>query len=140
MAFYGTLSFEVINTIIISVTDTITTIVNISTTTIIIIIMIIKIIKIIILCFLSVGIFMINVSGPFQFVWGLMKPIMPKKALGKTFVLGGKEASSTLDQEIGLKYIEKAYGGAVEDPFPSESSATDAVLEKYFRAGYWKCA
>jgi hypothetical protein len=84
------------------------------------------------------GIFIVNVSGPFSFVWSMVKPLMPKKALGKTFVLSSKEAATTLDEQIGLGNIEKPYGGTIDEPFPTESSVSEDDLDSYFNSGYWK--
>jgi CRAL/TRIO domain len=49
------------------------------------------------------GIFILNGGTAFNFVWNLLKPIMPKRALLKTFVLNKKEEFSVLDHHLGSR-------------------------------------
>ena len=66
------------------------------------------------------GIYLLNSSGPFQMLWGMIKPLVSKRVLEKTAVLGaigvdgsGKKskASDLLDERLSLSYLEESYGG-----------------------------
>ena len=76
------------------------------------------------------GVFIINGGATFNFIWNLVKPIMPKKALLKTFVLNKKEEYQILDEKIGMENIESAYGGKITGKY-------NVDVDKYFREGYW---
>ena len=54
-------------------------------------------------------IFVLNAGGPFQFLWRIIKPLLPKKALSKIFVVSRKDSNKVLDEHIGLPYIESTY-------------------------------
>lgn len=76
------------------------------------------------------GIFILNGGTAFNFVWNLLKPIMPKRALLKTFVLNKKEEFSVLDHHLGSNNLEEIYGGKVVGE-PGDDVA------QYFQEGYW---
>ena len=54
-------------------------------------------------------IYVLNAGGPFQFLWSIVKPLMPKKALGKTFVLSRRDVKKVLEDNIGLDNLESSY-------------------------------
>lgn len=64
------------------------------------------------------GIFMVNAGGAFNFMWNMIKPLVPKKVLGKTFVVTRNEMNKVLDKHLGLDYLEVGYGGKLDDPYP----------------------
>ena len=76
------------------------------------------------------GVFIINGGATFNFIWNLVKPIMPKKALLKTFVLNKKEEYRILDEKIGMDNIESDYGGKIKGKYNID-------VDNYFREGYW---
>ena len=47
------------------------------------------------------GVFIVNGSPAFNLMWGMIKPILPRRALGKTFVLGRREASKIMCEKLG---------------------------------------
>ena len=77
------------------------------------------------------GVFIINGSPAFNLMWSMLKPILPRRALGKTFVLGRKDASRVMVDKLGRDCIEDAYGGLLK-----ENQITDNV-DSYFKGGYW---
>ena len=74
------------------------------------------------------GVFIVNGGATFNFLWSVVKPIMPKRALKKTFVLNKKEEYAVLDDKIGSRYFEDAYGGERKESI---------VAEEYFKQGFW---
>jgi CRAL/TRIO domain len=74
------------------------------------------------------GVFIVNGGATFNFLWSLVKPIMPKRALKKTFVLNKREEFTVLDDQIGSQYFEDSYGGERKE---------NIVAEKYFKVGFW---
>ena len=66
------------------------------------------------------GVFIVNAGSAFNFLWNLVTPLLSKKAIGKTFVLGKHEMVGILDEKIGKEHIEVAYGGALTVQFPIE--------------------
>ena len=76
------------------------------------------------------GIFILNGGTAFNFIWNLLKPIMPKRALLKTFVLNKKEEYLVLNEHLGNNNFEVIYGGKVVGE-PSDDVA------KYFQEGFW---
>lgn len=61
------------------------------------------------------GVFLVNGGKAFNLLWSILKPLMPKKALQKTFVLNSKEARQVLDEKVGLNNLAKFLGGQRED-------------------------
>lgn len=57
------------------------------------------------------GVFIINGSSTFTLLWNMIRPIMPRKVLGKTFVINKKDISKVMCDKLGMKNIEEAYGG-----------------------------
>ena len=74
------------------------------------------------------GVYIVNGGPTFNFLWNLIKPIMPKKALLKTFVLNKKEEYDFLNKKIGRENFEYFYGGDMEETHRSN-------IEKYFHDG-----
>jgi hypothetical protein len=77
------------------------------------------------------GVFIVNGSPAFNLMWGMLKPILPRRALGKTFVLGRKDASRVMVEKLGRECIEEAYGGVLK-----ENQITENV-DNYFKEGFW---
>jgi hypothetical protein len=75
------------------------------------------------------GIFILNGGTTFNFLWSMIKPIMPKRALLKTHVLNKKDEFIVLDSKIGIEYIEDTYGGKIKEDRDN--------LDEYFRQGFW---
>jgi hypothetical protein len=47
------------------------------------------------------GVYIINGSPAFSFFWNMIKPLVPRKVLVKTFVVGKKDASRTIVEKLG---------------------------------------
>lgn len=77
----------------------------------------------------SGSIYMINAGTAITFFWGIVRPLMPKKVLKKTFFLGRKETQKVLVAQLGLENIESSYSGLVPDGIQD--------TEDYFEGGYW---
>lgn len=75
------------------------------------------------------GVFIINGSAAFTLLWSIIKPIMPRKTLSKTFVINKKQIKKIMCEKLGKEYVEEAYGGDVKEDH-------DDVI-KYFACGYW---
>lgn len=78
-------------------------------------------------------ILILNAGGAFRILWSLLKPLMPKKALGKVLVLDQKHALSHVDEYLGLENVEKSYGGLQEELDMTNSD----VRKQYANSGYW---
>jgi hypothetical protein len=76
--------------------------------------------------------YIIHAAGTFKFLWNILKPLIPKKVLGKTHVLGRKETKYVLDEHLGLDCLDHSIGGKVLIDLSSEKQARD-----YFLSGYW---
>lgn len=86
------------------------------------------------------GIYLLNSSGPFQMLWGMIKPLVSKRVLEKTAVLGaigvadgsGKKskASDLLDERLGLSYLEESYGG--QQPVVTRVDVAAGGPERYY--------
>jgi CRAL/TRIO domain len=76
------------------------------------------------------GLFLVNAPGAFTFVWNLLKPFMPSRALSKTFFpTNHKELVRIMDEKLGRNFVEDSYGGLVEE----DLSDVNAYIEN----GYW---
>ena len=75
------------------------------------------------------GIFIVNAPALFHWIWNILKPFMPPRALQKTFVLGPADMAKMLDDKLGLENVEESYGG-------QQKEMTDVAA--YLQAGYWK--
>jgi len=78
------------------------------------------------------GIFVINAGSAFTIMWNIVRPLMPKRALLKTFVLSKSEASSVLNEKLGLENLEDSYGGKCKE--------FDMIgdIDNYISKGYWQ--
>ena len=61
------------------------------------------------------GVFIINWSAAFTLLWSIIKPIMPRKTLSKTFVINKKQIKKTMCDKLGKEFLEEAYGGDVKE-------------------------
>lgn len=80
------------------------------------------------------GIFIVNAGMTFNLLWNVLKPLMPRRALAKTFNLGkarSNYAKKILEEKIGLEHLEKSYGGMRE----VDEGLQD--IDAYFKRGYW---
>jgi hypothetical protein len=78
------------------------------------------------------GMFFLNSSGIFQFVWNLLKPLAPKKVLMKTFVLpGGESMKSTLEDKLGLKNLDVSLGGNVNHKIHLDINELNEYMKTY---------
>jgi hypothetical protein len=75
------------------------------------------------------AIIIVNAGLAFNILWKLFQPLMPRKALAKTFVLTKGEMAKKLDETIGMYFLEEAYGGLVKEDHSD--------VDKYFEQGYW---
>jgi CRAL/TRIO domain len=75
------------------------------------------------------GVFILNGSSTFTLLWNMIKPIMPRKALGKTFVISKKNVNRVMCEKLGKERIEESYGGLVKEDL------TD--IPRYLATGYW---
>jgi hypothetical protein len=57
------------------------------------------------------SVFIINGSSTFTLLWNMIRPIMPRKVLGKTFVINKKDIAKVMCDKLGKENIEEAYGG-----------------------------
>ena len=82
------------------------------------------------------GIFIVNAPGLFNWIWKLLKPFMPARALAKTFVLDHKDKKTTpaqiMEEKLGLGNVEEGYGGVHTEV--SSIGDVDAFMSK----GYWE--
>ena len=74
------------------------------------------------------GVYIVNGGPTFNFLWSLVKPIMPKKALLKTFVINKKDEFEFLNNKIGKENFEEFYGGDMRETHRPN-------IEKYFDDG-----
>jgi len=81
------------------------------------------------------GIFIVNAGGAFDMLWKIFKPLIPARALRKTFFLTTKELSegAILEREMGLENVELDFGGT-RLPQPL---ATDDQVASYLSEGFW---
>jgi len=80
------------------------------------------------------SIFIVNAGLTFNVLWNILKPLMPRRALAKTFNVGkanSKYARKMFEEKIGSRFLEKAYGGEREVDEGLED------IEAYFARGYW---
>ena len=75
------------------------------------------------------GVYIINGSSAFTLLWTLIKPIMPRKTLLKTFVINKKNIVKFMSEKLGKDFIEESYGGTVKENHENEG--------RYFAEGYW---
>lgn len=75
------------------------------------------------------GIYILNTSGAFNFVWNLLTPFLPRKALQKTVMIPQQEVKQLLPLLIGVNSLEESYGGKQKDAY--------ADVDAYFARGYW---
>ena len=52
------------------------------------------------------GIFIVNANFAFMTIWNIIKPLVPKRALSKTFVVSKGEQKALFEEKIGLKFLE----------------------------------
>ena len=74
------------------------------------------------------GVYIINGGTTFNFLWSMIKPILPKRALLKTFVVNKKDEYEFLVDKIGKENFENFYGGDREE-------TQRFNIEKYFQDG-----
>lgn len=85
------------------------------------------------------AVYVVNAGGAFNMLYNMMKPILPKKALAKTYVLKAEESNAFLVDTIGMGQLERRYGGEMEEYFhPSNSTVADVY--NYYGSGYWGSA
>mmetsp|Transcript_21112 Transcript_21112/g.20452 ORF Transcript_21112/g.20452 Transcript_21112/m.20452 type:complete len:382 (+) Transcript_21112:106-1251(+) len=75
------------------------------------------------------SVFIINGSSTFTLLWNMIRPIMPRKVLGKTFVINKKDIAKVMCDKLGKENIEEAYGGIIKEDHSDTA--------KYFAQGYW---
>ena len=79
------------------------------------------------------GMFILNTNSVFKFVWNILRPLVPKKALAKVHVLGKGQNHAYLEQHLGLAKLDQAVGGKITHSF-----STNKEVNAYFASGYWK--
>ena len=75
------------------------------------------------------GVFIINGSSTFTLLWNIIRPIMPRKALSKTFVINKRNIEKIMSEKLGKEFIEICYGGNVKEDHDDVS--------RYFAQSYW---
>lgn len=82
------------------------------------------------------GIFIVNAPGLFNWIWNLLRPFMPARALGKTFVLDKKDKKANpvqvMDEKLGLANIEESYGGVLTE------GMSIGDVDAFIARGYWE--
>jgi hypothetical protein len=78
------------------------------------------------------GIYIVNGGATFNFLWRLLKPVIPRRAIEKTFVLTKKQYPQALNDALGRDNFELAYGGGV-----AEEGEGIRNVGAYFSQGYW---
>jgi hypothetical protein len=76
------------------------------------------------------GIYILNAGSAFHFVWQLIKPLLPRKALQKTIMMSRGESTHLLANLIGRESLEVTYGGV-------QSEVNLSNVDEYFAAGFW---
>ncbi len=76
------------------------------------------------------GIYILNAGGAFNFIWNIVKPLLPRKALQKTVMVSAAESARLLDHLIGQQNLDEAYGGA-------QKGVNSKNVSDYFAAGFW---
>lgn len=77
------------------------------------------------------GNYIINTNGIFQFVWNMLKPLVPKKVISKTHVLSASDKPKVLDRDIGMSNLDVTVGGTYTHSFSSSD------VDMYTSRGYW---
>jgi hypothetical protein len=75
------------------------------------------------------AVIIVNAGFAFNILWKLFQPLMPRRALAKTFVFTKNEIAKKMDEKLGMYFIEEAYGGLVKEDHSD--------VNKYFSQGYW---
>lgn len=57
------------------------------------------------------GIYVINTGFAFNMLWKCIKPILPKLALSKTFIISKKDVKKIFVTQLGEEFVEENYGG-----------------------------
>eukprot|EP01034_Spumella_vulgaris_P029316 gene29316-36343_t len=76
------------------------------------------------------GIYILNAGSAFHFVWQLIKPLLPKKALQKTIMMSRGESAHLLANLVGRESLEVTYGGV-------QPEVNQSNVEHYFATGFW---
>jgi len=82
------------------------------------------------------AIFIVNAGGTFDVLWKIFKPLIPARAMRKTFFLTSKELAegTILERELGRENVEEDFGGT-RTSMPRES---DEDVQRYLSQGYWE--
>ena len=82
------------------------------------------------------AIFFVNAGIAFDWLWRVFKPLIPARALRKTFFLTSRELSEglVLEREMGRANVEIDFGGT-RAPQPL---VTDDDYDNYVATGFWK--
>lgn len=72
--------------------------------------------------------YIVNVGFIFDAVWKLIKPLMPPRALKKTFFLNHNAMSKILVDKVGVENLEISLGGLREAPNFND----EVIWENYF--------
>lgn len=82
------------------------------------------------------AVYVVNAGGAFNLLYNMLKPILPKKALTKTYVLKPEDSNAFLVDTIGADHLEERYGGKLKEYFHQDNSTVADVLD-YYSTGYW---
>ena len=61
------------------------------------------------------AVFIVNVNPAFNILWSLLKQVLPRKVLAKTFVLNRSSSNRIICDKLGSEYVEEDYGGTVKE-------------------------
>jgi hypothetical protein len=82
--------------------------------------------------------YIVNAGEPFKYMWQVLRPLLPAKAVEKTYVLSsGAEATEVLRTQLGEACLERQYGGSLPEQFHPDTS-TDTDVSDYFANGFWR--
>ena len=73
---------------------------------------------------------MVNVGTAFSFLWKMVLPFIPKKAINKMKVLSSldvRKEDNVMVKNLGRESLEREYGGVLETGYRSEDYDFDQV-------------
>jgi len=82
------------------------------------------------------AVFIVNAGAAFDMLWRVFKPLIPARALRKTFFLTSKELSEglILEREMGREFVDQDFGGTA----PRQLLASEEQVAAYLASGFWE--
>ena len=75
--------------------------------------------------------YIFHIGTAFNLLFKILKPVMPKKAQEKTFVLDKNEVFGVLKSKLGVDVLEESMGGTRPNQRELEN------VQEYIKSGYW---